>query len=221
MAGGVNQYMVSSGGHMPRSTLNALLGDQNGHIKSVESRETLIESIEEPDPLRRARLYDVITYLPPLFMRQDKMSMAASIENRVPFAVPRVYQFALSLARGDLVSLRGRKLLLKRLLELYFPRRLVQRKKWGFGIPIHRWFAAAPGRERLHSLVQPESRLRDELDPRYVEQLVRSFRGGLPDANVLFTLLSFHTWLTVRGSKPPRSENGNACEYGYSAMVSM
>ncbi len=62
--------------------------------------------------------------------------MAASIENRVPFATPQILSIALSLPRESRATVFGRKLFLKSCLNHYIPKKYSNRRKWGFGIPL-------------------------------------------------------------------------------------
>ncbi len=80
----VDEFIVGGTGFLRSEDLTDLLGDPEAYRKSLMSRRAVLESIRHQDPTVRCQLYDVKTYLPPLFMRQDKMSMAASIEKPSP-----------------------------------------------------------------------------------------------------------------------------------------
>jgi asparagine synthase (glutamine-hydrolysing) len=84
---------------------------------------------------------DVKTYLLELLMKQDQMSMAASIESRVPFLDHQLVEFAFSLP--DTMKIKGFET--KRILRAAFagdiPRQILTRPKAGFPVPIKRWFA--------------------------------------------------------------------------------
>ncbi len=79
-------------------------------------------------------------YLPSdLLVKVDRMTMAHSLEGRSPFLDHKLVEFAARLPAN--VKFRGgdQKYLLKRLLERFFPRSFVRRKKMGFGVPVGEW----------------------------------------------------------------------------------
>lgn len=90
--------------------------------------------------LLKQRKYEILTYLPDLLMRQDKMSMAHSIENRVPFLDNQLVSVALNLPPKLLVDRYKRKSELKKLLKQicakYFSNDFAFRPKMGFAVPL-------------------------------------------------------------------------------------
>lgn len=140
----------------------------------------------------RCQLYDLETYLPALCIRQDKMSMAASIENRVPFLTPRMAVFGLSLAQNDRASYVQQKALVKRYLCDYMPKEVVYRKKVGFQLPLEDWlWNQEAGRERMADL----SGLRGCLDMQGVQQAL-----GQRDetaTELAWVLLTLDVWLRI------------------------
>lgn len=91
------------------------------------------------DRIGVSQLYDIRTYLPGVLNRQDKMSMAASIESRVPFLDRNLARWGLSLPLSDrLGRLRGKDVVKRSAMGL-LPRKLVLRPKCGFGVPLEKW----------------------------------------------------------------------------------
>lgn len=76
-----------------------------------------------------------------ILVKGDRMSMAASVEARVPFLDHRLAEFAARLPRRLRVDGLKSKVLLKRLAERYLPREVIHRRKVGFTVPLNRWFA--------------------------------------------------------------------------------
>src|SRR5258705_8196987 len=90
-----------------------------------------------PDRMSRA---DLQTYLVELLMKQDQMSMAASVESRVPFLDHELVEHAVALpARFKLRGWRT-KAILRKALDEVVPRAILQRRKMGFPVPVGRWF---------------------------------------------------------------------------------
>ena len=89
--------------------------------------------------LPRMLYADQKTYLVELLMKQDQMSMACSIESRVPFLDHQFVEFAATVP--DRLKLRGGvgKYILKRAVEDILPREIVYRKKMGFPTPLRQW----------------------------------------------------------------------------------
>ena len=89
--------------------------------------------------LDRLLYADQKTYLGKLLMKQDRMSMAASIESRVPFLDHSLVEFSTRIPSN--LKLRGNsaKYLLKKACEGILPNEIIYRKKMGFPTPFKRW----------------------------------------------------------------------------------
>ena len=117
---------------------------------ALRPRHALYLSIDDSSPLERMLTYEQRTHLVDLLMRQDKMSMAHAIENRVPFLDHRIVEFAKAVPTsrkigGGVASLVGppgpqTKRLVKELASNHFGTRFVQRTKAGFALPIRAFF---------------------------------------------------------------------------------
>ena len=153
--------------------------------------------------LDRLLYFQLKTYLVALLMKQDKMSMAASIETRVPYLDHRLVELAFSLP--DRYKIRGRtgKYLLKQAGRSLLPREVIDRPKRGFPVPIAQWFRVS-GNPFLDVLLDGES-LRDGLlDADFVRTRVARFQGGADNSMELWAMLNLELWrreyLTARVS---------------------
>src|SRR3989442_912135 len=98
---------------------------------------------ESSDPGDRAMALGVQTYLPgDLLVLGDRMSMAHSLEVRVPFCDHVVAQFALGLSAHDRFRNGRLKSFLKKTLAPFLPVEILTRSKQGFKVPLARWFNA-------------------------------------------------------------------------------
>jgi asparagine synthase (glutamine-hydrolysing) len=121
------------------------------------------------------------------------MSMAASIETRVPYLDHHLVEFAFSLPDSAKIRWRTGKYLLKRSSGDLLPADVIHRPKRGFPVPIAQWFAA-PGNPFLDVLLDPSS-LRDGLlDATFVESRVRHFREHGGNSMELWTMLNLEMW---------------------------
>lgn len=143
--------------------------------------------------LDRLLYFQLKTYLIALLMKQDKMSMAASIETRVPYLDHELVELAFSLP--DSAKIRGRtgKYLLKRAAAHLLPREVIHRPKQGFPVPIAQWFRA-PGNPFIEILLDPGS-LRDGLlEADYVRKRVTDFQRGLDISLEIWAMLNLELW---------------------------
>jgi asparagine synthase (glutamine-hydrolysing) len=109
-----------------------------------------------PDPLAQVMYMDMKMYLPDQLLHlQDRMSMAASLEARVPFMDHRLVEMAASIPSRFKIRGRNLKAVLKKLAERYVPAGCIYREKKGFTAPIEVWLRG-PLREPLEECLSPE-----------------------------------------------------------------
>ncbi len=131
-----------------------------------------------------------------LLLRGDKLTMANSLEARVPLLDHKLVEFAAQLPAS--MKLRGstRKFLLKKVARRLIPPEIVDRKKQGFPIPIERWLRteAAPVMRDLLSTETIERRGFFRAD--YVSKLIHGHTSGYADYSTeLWGLMSFEMWM--------------------------
>ncbi len=150
-----------------------------------------------PDDSALARtLYaDQKTYLVELLMKQDQMSMAASIESRVPFLDHTLVEFAAHIP--DSLKIRGRtqKYILKAAIRDLLPRAFVHRRKMGFPTPLRQWLMEARAEPLYAALRARDGLLAAYLDRRELEALIHRHRSGREDAtDRLWRLINLQCW---------------------------
>ena len=133
-----------------------------------------------------------------LLARGDKMTMAASLEGRVPFLDHKLVEFAASLPPAIKVKGLERKYLLKKVAEKWLPHELVYRKKKGFPMPIGDWFRGE-AREFLRDHINPQTiKNRAIFDVNAIEGLLKEHDDGKKDhSTVLWTLLNIEIWYRI------------------------
>jgi asparagine synthase (glutamine-hydrolysing) len=149
-------------------------------------------------PSHRMMLLDGVTYLPnDILVKVDRAAMAVSLETRVPMLDHRVAEAAWRLPTSMKIRDGRGKWALRQILYKHVPKRLVERPKAGFAIPIGQWLRG-PLRDWGESLLS-ETRLKSEgyLDSGEVVNLWRDHCSGRLDyASRLWNLLSFQAWLS-------------------------
>ncbi len=148
-----------------------------------------------PAHSRMMRL-DFETYLPEdVLTKVDRMSMAHSIESRVPLLDNRVIDFAATLP-SDLKILNGRrKHILKEAARTLLPAGILDRKKQGFGVPLGAWFRGGLTDVFSDVLRSPLTRQRGYFEPRFVDRLVDEHLSGRRDHTLrLWQLMVFELW---------------------------
>jgi len=138
---------------------------------------------------------DIKTYLHELLMKQDQMSMATSIESRVPFLDHKLVEFTAGMP--DTMKLRGgtTKFVLRESMKGVLPDRILSRSKMGFPVPIGRWFRG-PFKSIIDEYVLSDRALaRDIFEPDFVKRLVSLHQSGEDHSERLWALLNFEIWL--------------------------
>ena len=147
------------------------------------------------DFMSQLMIVDVQSYLPgDILTKVDRMSMAHSLEARVPLLDHEIAEFALSLPP----SLKFRdgvgKWVLRRALGDRVPDEVFRRPKQGFDVPLRDWFRG-PLAHRLAALSDRSSAVYDFVEPRAVERIVQEHRVGRRDhARTIWRLVMFDQW---------------------------
>jgi asparagine synthase (glutamine-hydrolysing) len=184
----------------PRVLSGSLRERMNG-LSSLRVVEPYLKRIEQERPdsdfLARMTYLELKLRLPELLlMRVDKITMATSVEARVPFLDHHLVEYALSLPRSLKVAGTTGKHILKRALETVLPHDLLYEPKRGFGAPVREWFRGAnlSGWFDEH-LMNSKMRRRDLLDYAFVAKMLDEHRRHKNDWGFhLWALLNLSLW---------------------------
>ncbi len=138
---------------------------------------------------------DIKTYLVELLMKQDQMSMSASIESRVPFLDHVLVEFAARLP--DRLKLRGftTKRILREALRGLLPEEILTRRKMGFPVPFGEWTRGRWQPVVRDVLLDRRTRERGLINPAAVEQLLAAHRdGATAGGDAIWALVNLELW---------------------------
>jgi asparagine synthase (glutamine-hydrolysing) len=140
--------------------------------------------------------FDFETYLPEdCLVKVDRMSMAHSIESRVPLLDHLVVEFAASLPPSMKMGGGELKHLLKALAFSLVPRTLLDRPKQGFAVPLARWFRGELREAFGDILGSALARQRGYFDAAFVDRILAEHLSGQRDHSArLWMLLVFEIW---------------------------
>ena len=159
-------------------------------------RDALIQALEKYDSaLDRVALLDQNTYLASILNRQDKMSMAASIESRVPILDYRMIEYANSLPDTFKTKRLNTKFLFKKLAEKYLPKEVIYRQKSGFGVPLESWFRCNEGLGKFADEVLTDSSLEELRWSGNVRKIISEHKSGTRNhAEFLWSAMNYVLW---------------------------
>jgi asparagine synthase (glutamine-hydrolysing) len=166
-------------------------------IDPYEAYHAAYAASDAPTMLGRLLYVDTKTYLHELLMKQDQMSMAASIESRVPFLDHPLVEFVAGLP--DRAKLRGvtTKWLLRQAMRSRLPAPILSRKKLGFPVPVGTWLRGE-WRFLLDEFVLSERVARRGIFERgALRRLVEGHARGENHSERLWALITFELWSRI------------------------
>jgi asparagine synthase (glutamine-hydrolysing) len=195
----------------PAQTIDGLF--HHGLLPEQESQDLvdywrdLIPQMAHTDELGGFQLLEIRSSLPDeLLMYADKLSMAHSLEVRVPYLDRTIVEYVQRLGAGFKVRNGSRKWLHRRVCERYLPSHLLKRKKRGFAVNVvDDWFRSSLNGEISEVLLDESSLMFGLLDPKPVRRLLESHQSGRQDNHkLLFSLVMIEQWLRgVRSNERP------------------
>src|SRR6266850_1130202 len=187
---------------LPGSKIDGLFQDgivpADGGDKILEWWEDLNELMTDTDELGGFQYVEVRSTLPDeLLMYADKLSMAHSLELRVPYLDKEIVQFAERLPAKLKVRGRSQKWLHRQVCQSYLPSAFINRAKRGFaGNVVDDWFRGAMDNKMEDTFMDGQSRMYQYLRPQAVQKLFKEHSSGRSDNHkILFSLIVFEEWL--------------------------
>lgn len=165
----------------------------NGFFKSIYEWQKDVKHLDSLAQMlyMDARLYQADN----LAIYGDKMSMANSLEARVPFLDLELMKFVERIPPKMKIKGRVRKYILKKAVAKWIPEEVITRRKIGFATPVDDWFRSEWHNEIHDRLLSPNSGCRTFFNPQVVNQILQEHHAGQEDhKRLLFSLLTFEIW---------------------------
>jgi len=170
----------------------------DGKIASEPFKVGVLKKGSSNDFMSNMQYLDMKTYLVELLMKQDQMSMASSIESRVPFLDHKLVEFAARVPSRYKARLFSGKYLLRRAMEKLLPGEILHRSKKGFPTPIRPWLRHQLFDKLQNILTDGRAAERGIIRPAYVRQLLNAHQRGHSGAtDGCWRLLNFELWSRI------------------------
>ncbi len=165
-------------------------------LRPMWHQDLLADLAAVHDPLRRASLCDILTWLSEdLLMKADKMTMAHSLECRAPYLAPALAEAAFNLPVEDKITDGTVKVALRRVAMEHLPGTIFTRRKQGWVLPMHRWLMEDLYDEFIESIRSCEEPLIDRAHMENVVQESRVADGTAIGERGLYAILVMLKWL--------------------------
>jgi asparagine synthase (glutamine-hydrolysing) len=196
----------------PRSMQTGLLSPETrartGALDPYAGVRQVLAQTDAQSLLDRLLYADIKTYLHELLMKQDQMSMAASIESRVPFLDHKLVEFTSTLP--ERLKLRGwtTKYVLRQSMKGILPDAILSRPKMGFPVPIGKWFRGAYASVIDEYVLGDRAQSRGIFDESFVRTLVKRHEMGEDHSERLWALVNFEMWQRqfIDGEQTPAAD---------------
>ena len=176
---------------MYQPTFSAHIGDRVGSYF-----HEIFGAMQDATDLRRMSYVDLKTWLPDdLLLKADKMTMACSLELRVPMLDHHLLEFCTALPDEFRRNGNEGKYLLKKVMEKYLPREIIYRPKRGFPVPIALWFRGPLFEKVREILLDTRTLARGYFQPTYISHVLERHKSGREDlSRRIFSLLALELW---------------------------
>ena len=191
-------------GHLLTEEAKCRISDSN----PFANQHKWLASSDARSVLDKLLYSDTKSYLHELLMKQDQMSMAASLESRVPFLDHKLVEF--SARMPDRLKLRNRetKWVLRQAMRDLLPSEIIDRGKMGFPVPIGKWFRTDFADVIDEYVLSERARRRRIFDPIFVRELVVRHQKGENHSERLWALVNFEIWQRIFFDGETASEMG-------------
>lgn len=174
------------------------------YAKNIDFADTfsqyrkIISPVDNLEPIEKALYFELKTFLHGLFVVEDKVSMAHSIEVRVPFMDEELINLACSMPAKFKFSGQTGKILLRKAMSQILPKTISEKKKQGFSPPEGSWYRDKSLPYIKEILFDKKSLNRGYFDPKFIKNVIVEHTSGKINHRLLiWSLLSFEWWCRI------------------------
>jgi asparagine synthase (glutamine-hydrolysing) len=196
---------------LPGSEINALFRDgmlqRDAGDAMIDCWHDLLCLSQQTDGLGGFQFLEMRSTLPDeLLMYADKLSMAHSLEVRVPFLDREIVEYAERLPETFKVRFGAQKWLHRKVCKSFLPPSILRRKKRGFAVNVvDGWFRGAMSSKMTDVVADPQSKIYHYLQQSSVQMILRQHQSGEKNHyKILFSLMAFEQWLRANLSGPAK-----------------
>jgi asparagine synthase (glutamine-hydrolysing) len=220
----IDKYYAFWSRLIDNSTLKKIFSPIAGDVKDVWTRDIMRDVFASKDDLsgpedyvNHSLYFEGKTFLHGLLVVEDKLSMAHSLESRVPFLDNNLVDFAMKLPvrlkLGNLEKVvranendlskyydfpNDGKLLLRQVMGRYIPQDVAEGRKQGFSAPDASWFRGESIDYVRETLLKPSARIYEYLDYDAVKTSIEEHLNGRVNRRLfIWSLLNLETWLDL------------------------
>ena len=171
-------------------------------LNGLDSRRNMINKIHLPNK-HKSLIYEMKTYMHDLLIRADKMTMAHSVENRVPFLDNNLVEYSLShLANSNFgysyfsnVTKKTKKYL-KKISTKYFGKSFSYRAKSGFSFPLKKILKSSEFRKSVEDEIISQIKLNELYDFKNIISIWKNIdKSTSSELELIFSIITFEIWL--------------------------
>jgi len=186
----------------------------------LNSFQNVINNDQNSNFIKKALYFDAKTFLHGILVVEDKLSMAHSLESRVPFLDNELVDFTTSIPSKYLINdswirpeanditLAG-KYIFRRAMEGFLPREIIENRKQGFSAPDQSWYMQRLVKYIRDNILSERSMDRGYFRRQYIEKILNEHITGEKNHRLLiWSLLSFEWWnrIFIDGEKIERTQ---------------
>ena len=169
----------------------AIKGNNNYNVKK------LFRDFEDHNIYQKIMYVDAVSYLPDdILCKVDRAAMSVSLETRVPFLDVDLMAFSSRLPRKFLLRNGERKWILRQILKKYIPKRIIDRPKSGFAVPVGDWLKGPLKSWALDLLSEDLIKKQGYLNHDFVNKTIKEHLSGSHNRSyMIWNMLMFQSWL--------------------------
>lgn len=172
---------------------NFLIKNEDSYINSLVDQ---FENINLNNDIQESMmLFDLNHYLTDdILCKVDRGSMYYSLETRVPFLTEEIFNFSKSITKEYKIRGNKGKIILRNILYKYFPKKLIDRKKMGFSIPLNKLLNQDLKKEVSEMIFDNENLLKNYLDYKSIAKSFAEFSSGKDYSKQFYALYNLISW---------------------------